>query len=148
MKLKDKGTHEGPKRFSISILLYVVAAIVALLGIALLADDIYIFKSTVAQYVMQGYSADDVMKSLIPAQLLPGVFEAIALYGGMTFALIGIGIANKKISKNLIALDTVTNEENVEENTLPENIDESENTEIVNEEAENIEDEEKTKTEL
>ncbi len=148
MKLKDKGTHEGPKRFSISILLYVVAAIVALLGIALLADDIYIFKSTVAQYVMQGYSADDVMKSLIPAQLLPGVFEAIALYGGMTFALIGIGIANRKISKNLIPLDTVTNEENVEEKTLPGNVDESENTEIVNEEAENIEDEEKTKTEL
>ncbi|WP_312653357.1 hypothetical protein [Aminipila sp.] len=148
MKLKDKGTHEGPKRFSISILLYVVAAIVALLGIALLADDIYIFKSTVAQYVMQGYSADDVMKSLIPAQLLPGVFEAIALYGGMTFALIGIGIANRKISKNLITLDTVTNEESVEEKTLPENVDESENTEIVNEEAQNIEDEEKTKTEL
>jgi len=134
MKLKDKGTHEGPKRFSISILLYVVAAIVALLGIALLADDIYIFKSTVAQYVMQGYSADDVMKSLIPAQLLPGVFEAIALYGGMTFALIGIGIANRKISKNLITLNTVT-----DENVIDDNAEDLEEIETTNEEGKTLE---------
>lgn len=140
MKLKDKGTQEGPKKFSISTLLYVVAAIVALFGIALLADDIYIFKSTVAQYVMQGYAADDVVKSLLPAQLLPGIFEAIALYGGMTFALIGIGIVNKKASNLISPLNTVEEEQD--------EVEELEQTEIITEEEHDIEVEEKETEQL
>lgn len=140
MKLKDKGTQEGPKKFSISTLLYVVAAIVALFGIALLADDIYIFKSTVAQYVMQGYAADDVVKSLLPAQLLPGIFEAIALYGGMAFALIGIGIVNKKASNLISPLNTVEEEQN--------EVEELEQTEIITEEKHDIEVEDKETEQL
>lgn len=143
MKLKEKETHGESKKFSISILLYVVAAIVALLGIGLLADNLYLFKSTVDQYVMQGYPANDVMKSLIPAQLLPGVFEAIALYGGMTFALIGIGIANKKISKFVSPLNTVEEEaaeieDEAEELEQIETMTEEETIEVQEKEAERI----------
>lgn len=111
MKLKEKNAHVRSK---ISTLLYVVAAIVAVFGIAMLAVNIYIFKSTIAQYVAQGYPAEMVMQSLVPSQLLPGVFEPIALYGGMAFALIGIGIANSKIAA-YFASTTAT-----EENTIVE----------------------------
>lgn len=145
MKLKDKEVQGEPKKFSISILLYVTAIIVALLGIALLVDDIFIFKSTVAQYVMQGYSADDVMKGLLPTQLLPGIFEALALYGGIAVALIGIGVANRRISKYIPTLNIVTNDEDaandedvandedMAEDVLKDNIEELEDMEITNE---------------
>lgn len=137
MKSKNKEVQGRPGKCSISILLYVVATLVALLGIAILVDDIFIFKSTIDQYVMQGYPAAEVMKSLIPAQLLPGVFEALALYGGMTFALIGIGIANRKLSGCAInskpAADTLQEELPL----LEEN--ETEEDEITNEEEQNLE---------
>ncbi len=103
MKLKAKEVHGEPKKFSISILLYIAAGIAAILGIALLANNIFIFKTTVTQYVMQGYPAEEVMKSLIPAQLLPGIFEAVALYGGMSLALIGIGKGNSKLAQYAFA---------------------------------------------
>lgn len=139
MKLKEKGNHRKSKKFSISVLLYVIAAIVALLGVILLTDDIYIFKSTVNQYVMQGYIAEDVMKSLIPVQLLPQIIETLALYGGMTFALLGIGIANNKISKYLTNLNVVANDDVMDESLLTENIDELENKELTNEEKQDLE---------
>lgn len=118
MKQNNKGVQGEPKKFSISILLYVAAMIVALLGIALLVNDIIVFRSAVAQYVMQGYPADEVIKGLMPTQLLPAIFEAIALYGGMAFALLGIGIANKKLSQYITTLKTIKNDEIVEESSL------------------------------
>ncbi|WP_205666539.1 hypothetical protein [Aminipila luticellarii] len=105
MTIKNKEGYGKSKKFSISKLLYVIAAIVALLGIAILADDIFLFRTTVAQYAMQGYPAAEVMKQLVPAQLLPGIFEALALYGGMAFALVGIGTANKKLSDHMAAVN-------------------------------------------
>lgn len=116
MKLKEKNAHVRSK---ISTLLYVVAAIVAVFGIAMLAVNIYIFKSTISQYVAQGYPADMVMQSLLPSQLLPGIFEPIALYGGMAFVLIGVGFANSKIAAHF-ASATAT-----EENTIVEEEDET-----------------------
>ncbi|QIB70141.1 hypothetical protein Ami103574_12945 [Aminipila butyrica] len=92
---KKKG--EQGKCF-ISKLLYVVAALVAVLGIGMLAANVYVFKTTVDQYVMQGYPAAMVMSSMIPSQLLPSIFEALGMYGGITCALVGLGAANKKLS--------------------------------------------------
>jgi hypothetical protein len=76
---------------------------VALVGIALLIDNIYIYKTTIDQYIAQGYPAAEVKKSIIPAQLLPGIFDPVGVYGGVALILIGIGTANKKLSKFLAA---------------------------------------------
>ena len=104
MKLKNKDVIEKQREFPISKVLYVIAWIVGIMGIVLLADNIYIFKSTVDQYVTQGYTVADVVKGLLPSQLIPGIFEPIAIYGGIAFILSGLGIANKKISEHLISL--------------------------------------------
>lgn len=113
MKRKDKGVNGKLGKFS--ILLYVVAAIVAISGIAMLAVNIYIFKSTIDQYVAQGYPAEMVMQSLVPSQLLPGIFEPIALYGGLVFVLLGVAIMNSKISQHIMGLtETVVAEDDTE----------------------------------
>lgn len=111
MKLKNKDVIEKKREFPISKVLYVIASIVGIMGVVLLADNIYIFKSTVDQYVTQGYTIADVVKGLLPSQLLPGIFESIAIYGGIAFILLGVGIANKKISEHLIPLDKVENQD-------------------------------------
>ena len=142
MKLNDKSVSEKSIKSTISVVMYVAAAVVALVGIALLVNNINLFKSTVNQYVAQGYAAADVTKQLVPGQLLPGIFESIGVYGGIAFALLGIGIVNKKVSKCLIQLDKVevcnnTVEEsileesniNVEETETPEQTETSRNTE-------------------
>lgn len=118
MKTKNKGVPEKSKKFSISTVLYIAASVVAIIGIASLADNIYIFKSTVAQYVTQGYAASDVIKSLIPSQLIPGIIQAVAGYGGMAVILSGIGIVNKKVSKCLTTLAELENNENLNEEVI------------------------------
>lgn len=87
------------KKFSISTALYIAAAVVAIVGIALLVNNIYLFNYTVAQYVSQGYSATAVRKSLLLTQLLPGITEPAALYGGIAFMLFAVGKINKNILK-------------------------------------------------
>lgn len=96
MKLKNKNTSKSPS----SIILYVVASIVALVGIATLVNNILLFSNNVNQYVSQGYPSSEVLKQLIPMQLLPGVFEPIAVYEGIAFVLFGLGILIKKVVKH------------------------------------------------
>lgn len=132
MNLNNNGVSEKPKKFSISIALYVAASIVALIGMALLIDNVYVFKTTIDQYVAQGYPVSTVMKSLVPAQLLPSVFEPIALYGGIAFALLGIGIGNKKISNAFMNQTEVENySDAAEKNIAEQNVAELENTEVI-----------------
>lgn len=131
MKLKNKEVSENTRKFSISTVLYVAAAVVAIAGITLLVDNIFIFKSTVSQYVNQGFPASAVVKSLIPVQLLPGILEPIALYGGIAFVLLGIGIANMKISKYLTNLTEVEGHNDTVEEILLEQNDAEENTDII-----------------
>ena len=107
MKLKDENVSKKSRKCSISIVLYVVASIIALAGVALLVDNIFIFRKAVNDYVAQGYAIDVVYKQLIPAQLLPGIFEPIAVYGGIALILLGISKLNKKISKCLVLLTKV-----------------------------------------
>jgi hypothetical protein len=102
MNTNGRGASENKEK-SIAVILYIAAAAVALIGLALLADNIYIFKTTIDQYIAQGYPAADVAKSLIPAQLLPGIFEPVAVYGGIALILFGIGKTDKKLSKCLVA---------------------------------------------
>ena len=132
MKHKDKSVYEKSTKNYISTALYIAAAFVALLGIAALADNIYIFKSTLDQYLAQGYPTDTVIKSLLPQQLLPGIFEPIALYGGIAFVLIGVGITNKKISKCLLMLNKVeTKDYPDEESIIQEVVTDFENIETI-----------------
>lgn len=124
MKLKDKNKSKKSGKFTVSTTLYIVASVVALAGAALLANNVILFRDTVNQYVAQGYPVATVIKELIPAQLLPGVFEPIGIYGGIAFVLLGAGIINKKVSRCLELLikadvcDDVIKENILEQNSI------------------------------
>jgi hypothetical protein len=90
-----------------SIFMYVAAIIVFLIAVAAVVMDVYMFQKTVAQYVEQGYPADLVMKQLIPGQLLPGLFDAVAVYAGVACLLFAAGFINHKIA---VILKAVRNE--------------------------------------
>ncbi len=94
MKLGKKSS----KKSGISILLFVAAIFVALVGIALLVTNIIYFKNTIDNYVAQGYTYATVAKELIPSQLLPGIFQPVALYLGLAIALLGLSAVNQKAS--------------------------------------------------
>ncbi|HEX3011976.1 MAG TPA: hypothetical protein VHQ70_08070 [Syntrophomonadaceae bacterium] len=96
--MKLKGKNAARKKSTGSKVLYAAAVVVGVIAIALLVDNIMLFKNNVAQYVAQGYPSSVVLKQLIPGQLLPGVFEPLALYLGIAFALWGLGIINQKVS--------------------------------------------------
>lgn len=134
MKLKNKNKS---KKFSISIVLYIVTSVVALVGIASLVNSILLFRDSVNQYVAQGYSVATVTKQLIPSQLLPGIFQSIALYGGIAFALLGMGIVNKKVSKCLMLL-TKVDVENTETTEQTEPVEEIENIEKIKKSISNV----------
>ncbi|MBZ9689147.1 hypothetical protein G9F72_022885 [Clostridium estertheticum] len=104
MGIKEKNASKKSKGSSISIVMFVVASVVALIGVALLVNNILLYKSTVSQAVTQGYDIATVRKALLTSQLLPGVFEPIGIYGGIAFLILGVGIVNKKVSKGLMLL--------------------------------------------
>ncbi|GIM30670.1 hypothetical protein CPJCM30710_33360 [Clostridium polyendosporum] len=132
MKIKDKNVSKKSRKFSVSIVLYVVASVVGLVGIALLISNILLFRDTVNQYVTQGYPKATVINKLIPTQLLPGIFEPIAVYEGIAFVLVGVGIVNKKISKCLTLLTKVeVCNDAIEESILEQNVVGIENTETI-----------------
>lgn len=136
MKLKEKKVSKKSKKTGISITMYVVASIVAIAGVTLLVNNIILFRNAVTQYVAQGYDYAMVTSQLIPSQLLPGICEPVALYGGIAFALLGVGRINENTSKCVMLLTEVDDcndviEESIllEESTLEENIDDVKNTE-------------------
>lgn len=153
MKLKDEKVSKKSKEAASSIMMYVAASIVSLVGIALLANNIILFRNTVAQYVAQGYDKTMVTSQLIPSQLLPGICEPVAIYGGIAFALVGVGIINGKASKCLILLSEVKDRDNIsndaiEQSILEENVVEAENTETMEQEGIVEEIKEETKQEV
>lgn len=134
MKVKDQNASKKSKKPRISIVMYVAASVVALVGVALLVNNVILFTTAVTQYVAQGYAAATVRKQLIPAQLIPGVCEPIAIYGGIAFVLFGAAKIYEKISNCLILLtkEEACNDAIVE--TIPEqNVVEVENTEATEE---------------
>lgn len=101
MRFKRDDALKKPKRPAGSIVLYVAAIAVTIIGVAYLVTNIVLFQKTVVQYVAQGYPADAVVSQLLPTQLLPGIYEPIAVYGGIALILFGVGMINQKISKCL-----------------------------------------------
>ncbi|WP_179632118.1 hypothetical protein [Clostridium peptidivorans] len=141
MKLKDEKVSKKSRKPSISTIMYVVASIVAIAGVTILVNNIILFRNTVNQYVAQGFDYAMVAKQLIPVQLLPGICEPVALYGGMSFALLGIGAINKNTSKSLILLtkgddcnDIIEESILLEEDTLKENVSDIQNEEVTEQE--------------
>lgn len=123
MKNKTKNLSKKSGKFTISIVLYIVASIVAIVGVALLVNNIFLFKNTVSQYVAQGYSAQTVINELMTSQLLPGIFEPVAVYGGIAFLLLSAGKINKKVTKCLTLLTKAeVYNDIIEESVLEENI--------------------------
>ncbi|HEY5556130.1 hypothetical protein [Acetobacterium sp.] len=107
MKSNEKNMSEKSKKTSSSMILYVAGSIVAVIAVALLIDNIMLFYTNLNQYVTQGYAAADVIKQLLPGQLLPGIFEPIAVYGGIALLLFYAGFINQKVSKGLMLLTEV-----------------------------------------
>jgi hypothetical protein len=112
--MKSKGKTKTPVS---SIIMYSFAVVIGIIAIIYLVLNVKLYISSVAQYVAQGYEKADVIKQLIPAQLLPGIFQPVALYGGVAFILFAAGIINKNISR-LLSLsfeEVTTNDANIEE---------------------------------
>jgi len=86
------------KLLTITKVIYAVAIIVLLIGIAFLVNNIILFKNTVFHYASQGYPSAEVVKQLLPSQLLPGIFESVAVYGGIAAVLFCAGTINQKLS--------------------------------------------------
>lgn len=97
------GVLRKAKRSTGSTVLYAAAIVVALIGIAYLATNIVLYQKTVAQYVAQGYPAATVAGQLLPSQLLPGIYEPVAVYGGIALLLFGAGMIHQKV-RNLLRL--------------------------------------------
>jgi len=99
---------ENNKLYTSTRIIYAAAVLVILIGIALLVDNIMLFKNTVALYVAQGYPSAEVIKQLLPSQLLPGIFEPVAIYGGVAAVLFCAGIINQKLSHLLVSINNGT----------------------------------------
>ncbi len=80
-------------------MLYVAGTIVALVALAFLINNIILFRNTIAQYVAQGYPYAEVFWGLFPGQLLPGLFQPIAVYGGIAALLYAAGMINHKVTQ-------------------------------------------------
>jgi hypothetical protein len=72
----------------------------------------------VNQYVAQGYDSAEVMKQLLPSQLLPGIFQPVAVYGGIAVLLMGVGMIYQKVAKLAEVPDAVEVESNDAEDML------------------------------
>ena len=107
MKREEKNAPEETKKSTSTKVMYIAASVAALFAVVLLVCNIILFKSSLTQYVTQGYPVALVLKQLIPAQLLPGVFEPIALYGGIAILLFAVASINEKVSKCLISSTNV-----------------------------------------
>lgn len=95
---------KGFKRSGSSIVLYCSAGLVALIALALLVMNIMMFSNAVSQYVAQGYAKAEVVKQLLAIQLLPGIFEPVAVYGGIALVLFYLGRLNDKVNNVISSL--------------------------------------------
>lgn len=98
MKTRDN----SKKNTSISTALYIGGLIVALMGIALLFNTIKLYSDTFAQAIAMGYDTSQVNAQLLPSQLLPGIFESIGLYGGISMILCYMGLIYQRVSDAML----------------------------------------------
>lgn len=125
-KSKKSGRSRVP--FS-SIILYIAAVISFLIAAAALVNNIILFKDNIEHYVQQGYPFAEVFKGLLPSQLLPGIFEPVAVYMGIALVLFAAGLINQKVSK-LINLQV--------NSEVPENTESEDTAEVIEDTAEVI----------
>jgi hypothetical protein len=104
MEIDGESKLQKSKKAKGSAALNFAASIVAIIAVALLVSNIIYYQNTVNQYVAQGYPVAEVIKQLIPSQLLPGIFDPVAIYGGIAIILFGISMINKKCSQCLALL--------------------------------------------
>jgi hypothetical protein len=130
MELNEQNLSTKSRKISTSVVLYIIAIVIALIGVALLIDNILLFRDTINQYTAKKIPIDPVLKQLIPAKLLPGIFEPIGIYGGIASILFGISTLNKKFSEySTMLTKTYICNNTVEEGTSEQNTIEIENTE-------------------
>lgn len=101
MKFKKNGVIKKSQRPLSSTIMYIAAAVLALIAIASLVNDIILYRDAVSQYVSQGYPRNLVVKQLLPNQLLPGIFDSVTAYGGIAFVLFCAGLINRKVTECL-----------------------------------------------
>lgn len=122
MELNNKAIQKKTKTPLSSIVMYIIAGIIGLIGVENIYKAISSFNNAVKQYVAQGYPAAEVHKVLISQQLIPGILEPLGIYFGIAFILICAGIINNKLSKCLMLL---SKDEIIEQ---PETIEETNDT--------------------
>jgi hypothetical protein len=132
MGIKEKKVSKKTGKSGVSIALFIVASVVALIGVTLLVSNIILYRSTVTQALADGYDIATVRKALLTSQLLPGIAEPIGIYGGISFILFGVGIVGRKVSKCLTMLAKVEiNNDTIEETIVEEDVLDSESAEII-----------------
>ena len=132
----ESNVKNVPKKSAISITLFVSAIVVAILGVALFADNIYLYNTSFSQAVAQGYAAGTVRKALVTSQLLPGILQPIAIYGGLALLLLGLSKISDKVSKCLSVLTNTHNSNDVAQENCVDQVDQNvikvENVETIN----------------
>ena len=104
-----------------SIVFFIASAFVAVVGTALIINNVLLYNDNVTMYVSQGYSVQTVSAQLLPSQLIPGVLEPLGMMYGIAFVLAAAGIINNKISK-VLALSATTSEIIVPESEVEETV--------------------------
>ena len=132
MNVSKKSGKSSKSTFS--TVMYVFAAVAGIFGIALLVNNMLLFKSTVSQAVEQGYAVATVKKALLTSQLIPGIIEPIGTYGGIALILLGVGKINKKVVKCIAQLTKIeVSTDVIEESIVDPNVVNVENTKVTEE---------------
>ena len=74
------------------------ACLVLLMGILYLINHITYFAKSVSLYTAQGFSQSEILSLLVPDRLLPGLFEGVGLFFGVSALLFGTAMINQKLS--------------------------------------------------
>ncbi|MDD2234258.1 MAG: hypothetical protein PHZ11_02685 [Desulfitobacteriaceae bacterium] len=132
-----KIAKSGKSRLPLSsIILYIASVITFLIAAASLVNNITLFKENLNQYLQQGYPYAEVFNVLLKNQLLPGIFEPIAVYLSMALTLFAAGLINQKVTKlvNLrVNPDTLEDNETKETKETAKVIED--NAEVINDDA-------------
>jgi hypothetical protein len=104
-----------------SIVFFIASAFVAIVGTALIINNVLLYNDNVTMYVSQGYSVQTVAAQLLPSQLIPGVLEPLGMMYGIAFVLATAGIINNKISK-MMAMSATTSESMIPEKETEETV--------------------------
>lgn len=78
-----------------------------LVGAASLANTVMAFQAIVTQYSTQGYPVNEILKQLIPSQLLPGIFQSVGMYMGLSIVLFGLASINEKLRPAAVEVEAV-----------------------------------------